>query len=172
MKESDTTATPSTSTRLGSSHAALSPQLLQPDAPQPPPTAHRASFSTSALSDASMVSSNDQNGSNATRFARDPASPARNRTETKHRVSCSMVDKMDVQDSAQRRTSQRSQHSARSTDDSLQLSMRSAMCAVCAMFPTTARSRLSPRVRAVVFAFKDWVKTLELRGSRFALSGC
>ena len=37
---------------------------------------------------------------------------------------------MDVQDSAQRRTSWRSQHSARSTDDSLQLSMRSAVCYV------------------------------------------
>ena len=42
---------------------ALSPQLLQPDAPQPPPTPHRASISTSALSDASMVSSNDQQDS-------------------------------------------------------------------------------------------------------------
>jgi hypothetical protein len=36
------------------------PQLLQPDAPQPPPTAHRASTSTSAPSAASIVSSNDR----------------------------------------------------------------------------------------------------------------
>ena len=47
---------------------ALSPQLLQPDAPPPPPTPHRASISTSALSDASMVSSNDQLSSQSPRF--------------------------------------------------------------------------------------------------------
>ena len=64
-----------------------------------------------------------------------PAAPAQNRTETnQHRVSCSMVDKMDVQDSAQRITSPRSQHTASSTGDSLQLSMRSAMRAVCPTF--------------------------------------
>jgi hypothetical protein len=47
-----------------------------------------------------------------------------------HRVSCSMVDKVDVQASAQRHTSPRSQRSARSTYDSLQLSMRSAECSL------------------------------------------
>ena len=73
-----------------------------------------------------------------------PAAPAQNRTETnQHRVSCSMVDKMDVQDSAQRITSPRSQHTASSTGDSLQLSMRSAMCAVCPTFSTSARSRIT-----------------------------
>ena len=79
-------------------------------------------------------------------LSRISAASAQNRTKTKqHRVSCSMVDKMDVLDSAQRITSPRSQHTASSTGDSLQLSMRSAMCAVCPTFSTSARSR-SPRV--------------------------
>ena len=57
-----------------------------------------------------------------------PAAPARNRSETnQHRVSCSRVDRMHVQDSAQRFASPRSQHTTRSTDDSLQLSMRSSV---------------------------------------------
>jgi hypothetical protein len=99
-------------------------------APPPPPTAHRASTSTSAPSDASIVSTNDQLSSKTPRFA--PLGilppPARIQTEShQHRVSCSMVDKMDVQDSAQRIASPRSQQTASSTHDSLQLSIRSAM---------------------------------------------
>ena len=44
--------------------------------------------------------------------------PARERTETnQHRVSCSMVDNMDVKVSAERLASPRSQRSGRSTDD-------------------------------------------------------
>jgi hypothetical protein len=41
-----------------------------------------------------------------------------------------MVDNMDVQVSAERLASPRSQRSGRSTDDSRQLSMRSAVCYV------------------------------------------
>ena len=41
-----------------------------------------------------------------------------------------MLDRIEVQDSAQRIASPRSQRSGRSTDDSLQLSMRSAVCCV------------------------------------------
>jgi hypothetical protein len=120
--------------QLRSSHAALSPQLLQPIAPPPTTTAHRISISSSALSDASMVSSNDQSSSKSPRFARDPAAPARKRTESnQHSVSCSMVDNMDVQDSAQRIASPRSQRSGSSTDGIPinQLSIRSTMCCVC-----------------------------------------
>jgi hypothetical protein len=100
-----------------SSHAALSPQLLQPIAPQPPPTAHRASISNSTLSDASIVSSNDQKSSKSPRFARDPASAGAraNRNQSAPRQLQHGGLNMDVQDSAERHASPTSQHSGRST---------------------------------------------------------
>jgi hypothetical protein len=64
----------------------------------------------------------------SSRSARDPAAPAHFQTESnQHRVSCSMVDKMEVQDSAQRITSLTSQQTASTTHDSLRISTRSAM---------------------------------------------
>jgi hypothetical protein len=83
----------------------------------------------------------------------------------------SMVDNMDVQDSAQRDTSPRSQRSARRTHDFLQLSM-TMRTAVCCVVPgstcqTTARS-CSPRIRAAVFVYcKDKVRLF--RVARLAL---
>jgi hypothetical protein len=59
-----------------------------------------------------------------------------------HHVSCSMEDRMEVQDSAQRVASPRSQQTASSTGDSLQLSMRSAMRTV---------SNLLNNVRSLAF---------------------
>jgi hypothetical protein len=56
-----------------------------------------------------------------------------------------MVDQMDVLDSALLRISRRSQHST-STDDSLQLSMRSKPCALCVQpSQPTAPSRFTTR---------------------------
>ena len=80
------------------------------------------------------------------------AASAQNRTKTKqHRVSCSMVDKMDVLDSAQRITSPRSQHTASSTGDSLS-SASDQPCALCVPPSQHPLARVSPRVRADVFA--------------------
>jgi hypothetical protein len=121
------------------------PSALHPIAPQPPPTAHRAQHQP-------LRAQRRQHGQLErpaqldcdSRKPREAAAPARNRTDTyQHRVSCSMVNKMEALDSAQRLTSPRSQQTAHSTYDPHKLSMRSAV--VCSTSQTTAPSRLTTR---------------------------
>ena len=107
---------------LSSSSQMLRSRRRRHTAPAPAPP-HPATPASSARTTTAAPTRRD-----SFRIARDPASPASNQTETKqHRVSCSMLDRMEVQDSAQRIASPRSQQTASSTRDSLQLSIRSAM---------------------------------------------
>jgi hypothetical protein len=106
--------------------------------------------------------------------------PARKRTETsQHRVSCSMVDNMDVHDSAQRLTSPRSQRS-RPAEKTIPSSSASEIGRVLCVHVRRPLARVSPRVRAAVFAFScahEMVRTIfldnvrlfrcEARASRF-----
>jgi hypothetical protein len=159
--------------------SALSSSSLQCIAPQPPTTAHRAGISSSAPSDGRSAWSARTTSSARTRRdsrkAREPTAPGRKRREiNQHRVSCSMVDRMDMPDSAQRVTSPRSQRSARSTDDSHQLSMSEIGRVLCVQRFRRQLHRVSLRVKAVVLTFfclcdleRGFFFCCEARASRF-----
>ena len=140
------------------------PQLLQPHAPQPPPTAHRASISTSALSDASMVSSNDQLSSQSPRFflATCSAGAEQNRNQSASRqLQYGGQDGRARQRAAHHGTqiAAHSQQHRRFPPAQHEISMR----AVCPTFSTSARSRSTTRSGGCVCAPPS--QCCEARGS-------
>ena len=156
------------------------PQLLQPVAPQPPPTAHRASTSTSAPSDASIVSSNDQKSSKSPRFARDLASAGAraNRNQSAPRqLQHGGQHGRAGQRRAPRVTQIAAQRPQHRRFPPAQHEIGPRPCAMCTMCQTTARSRLTTRLGGCVCVDERWRVAMlglgspfELRGSRFAHS--